>query len=620
MPNNQRETLGPAELIINAIITFNDHLYHGRPGFVEPAPNTPIGVKWSPVTHRAKDGKRIVYRLIKAKKRSQEVVIGNLWDDNSVRNEAGQKLGEYRASGIFPDVAVWMYRQVADIWRMDNEFAARWASFAFGQEHRDLKIVLAAFMLVQSRKGAPELEGGKIAFYDEDFRAVGEAMMLIKDKGKDLNPKLLLRIRELLILPQIAEINREMGFGRSARKPFLGRWEMAVDKWLRYREENPQMLQGLVKAGYRKTVKKLAQLIGYKPTSPKFFEVLRWKQAQTKEGHRSIAIGAEVSKAETWEGLSETEICERIIAEKPGFKRIVGMVPVDPGLTRAIMAAAIEAGSMSDKDLVIATPTLEELGLLNVQDIQDRWTKAVKAAEDMRAANIATRVKSKVTKEKLEVAADEAVKKAVEEDVKNIRLYLFVDISGSMGEAIEAAKEYTAKFLGGFPLDRIHVAVFNTSGREVAIKHASAAGARAAFKGILAGGGTDYGAGVRCLQKYKPQEDEDVLFVFIGDEQAAPFVQAVQASGLRPMAFGFVKVGSLGYDAVTATARTLGIPCFMIKEDTFSDPYAIPRTIRNLVAATPVGQRVPNTLAAPRVTLVDQILNTKILEKPVWAA
>jgi hypothetical protein len=68
-------------------------------------------------------------------------------------------------------------------------------------------------------------------------------------------------------------------------------------------------------------------------------------------------------------------------------------------------------------------------------------------------------------------------------------------------------------------------------------------------------------------------------------------------------------------DAVRGTAAELGIPCFMIDENTFADPYAIPRTIRALVAATPVNQQVMQR-AAPRVTLVDTILKTPLLQKP----
>jgi len=197
-----------------------------------------------------------------------------------------------------------------------------------------------------------------------------------------------------------------------------------------------------------------------------------------------------------------------------------------------------------------------------------------------------------------------------------------VDVSGSMQGAIQAAVEHISKFLQGFPPDRLHVSVFNTAGREIQIKHPSAAGVQNAFRGIVAGGGTDYGAGVRVLSKYKPADDEDVLFLFIGDEEAGHFATAVQNSGLRPMAFGFVKVGTpyAHYNAVTGTAAELGIPCFMIDQTTFADPYAIPRTIRNLVAATPVGAPTVATPIRARVSIVDTILATDLLRKPAWAA
>ena len=227
-------------------------------------------------------------------------------------------------------------------------------------------------------------------------------MMLIRADKKDLNPKLLLRIHDLLSLDGVAQINRDLGFGKSARRPFLGRWPKAVEKWLRYREENPKMLEGLVRAGFRTTVMELARRIGYKPLTPRFFEILRWKQKQSDDGRRSMAIGAEVKAAESWAGLNEMQICERIVAEKPNWKRVVGLLPKEVGVTRAIMTAAIEAKALSDKDLVILTPTIEELGLMKVQEVRERWEQALKASEDMRAANIARNVQSKEVKEKLE--------------------------------------------------------------------------------------------------------------------------------------------------------------------------------------------------------------------------
>lgn len=618
-----QENKGPAETILSSLLAYTDHLYHNRPGIVIADARNRIGVRWDPVTHKVEDGAKVVYRLVKAGKKQQRNRTGVLQEDLSII-ENGVKVGDYMPAGIFPQVAKWMYEQVAEVWKLDNEFAARWASYSFGQEHRDLKVVLAAFMLCQSRKGDPERgDNGEILFADEDYRDVGEAMCLIRAKNRDFNPKMILRVRDLLAQDQVAVINRELGFGVSARKPFFGRWSKVVDKWLRHRERNPRILEGLVKQGFRTSVIRLAQKCGYKPDSDRFFQALRWKQAQSKDGRRTMALNMEIEAAECWDGLTEEKICERIVATKPSYKIITSLVPPDVGITRAVMASAIEAGCMSDKDLVIATPTLEDLGLLQVQDVKERWEKAVKSAEDQRAANIAKRVRSREAKDALEEGADTAVKAAVEEVVKGIRVYVIVDISASMDTAIEKAKEYLEKFVQGFPLDQLHVSVFNSVGRKVEIRHASAVGVRTAFRGIRAGGGTNYGAGVMALSGHPPNPDEDALMVFVGDEQGYDFPQDVQRSGLNPMAFGFVKVvGNMeqGYTAVTGTAVHLGIPCFTIDEATFEDPYAIPRTIRALVAATPVGPPRAGVQARERVTLVDTILKTDLLQKPAWAA
>ena len=516
------EKLGPAEKILQTLLNHQDHMVHNRPGMVTPDARHTIGVRWVPVTHKDENGQKVVYELVKAGKKTNKIRKGVMRPDKKVE-ENGKVVGEYRAPGLFPEVAVWMYTQVAEVWKLDNEFAARWASHAFGEEHRDLKVVLAAFMIVQARKGDPVVDGGKIAFYDEDYRDIGEAMMLIHRRdGKDLNPKLLLRVHDLLKVPGVAAINRELGFGNSARRPFLGRWTKAVEKWLQYREENPKMLDGLIKAGFKSTVKDLARAIGYKPQTPKFFEALGWSQDQSEDGRRSILIGVEMTKAETWEELSEAQICEKIVIEKPDWKRIVGLLPKKLGVTRAIMSAAVESNALSNKDLIILTPTLEELGLLEVKEVKAKWDRALKKAEDdMRAANIARNVKSKDVQEQLQGAADAALQKAVDQVTKNLRIYVIIDISGSMSASIEKAKTLLSKFLQGFPPDRTHVSVFNTTGRVVEIKHASAAGVTNAFKGITAGGGTAHSSGNErlriidagiCLIDHDTNEKGDTFF------------------------------------------------------------------------------------------------------------
>jgi len=432
------EALGPAERIVNTLTTFSDHLVHNRPGIVTADNRFNTGVRWEQVTWveegEGDDKTKVVYKVTKAGKRVNKARIGTLREaDNKVLSDRGQIIGEYRTPSdfpVFPEVAVYLYRQVAEAYKMDNEFVARWASWQYGKDSKDLKVILAAFLLVQERSGQPIKEDGEVLFLDDDFRAVGEAMCLITSAGY-LDAKLILRIGDVLRLPGIAEINRELGFGRSARNPAMGRYNRVVTRWLRYREDNPKMLKGLVKAGQRKMIMKLSRMVSYKPSTPKFFEILRWKQKQAKDGRRQM-LDVKVAEAETWEGLDEAAICGKIIKDRPGYKRIVGLLPSEVGLTRAIMAAAIEAGSVSNTDLIILTPTLEELGLLTVPDVQARWKAACDAAENQRAANIARNVKSKEAKEGLQDAADKAVQKVLEEATKDLRVYVIVDKSGSM--------------------------------------------------------------------------------------------------------------------------------------------------------------------------------------------
>ncbi|NIT77351.1 MAG: hypothetical protein GWN58_23235 [Anaerolineae bacterium] len=632
--DNRAEALGPAERIINSLTQHVDHMVHNRPGLVTNGRGGPIGVQWQQATWVKEGDQKIVYTVRKVGKKQHKTRVGvGVAGTDEVR-EGGRLVGHFRNPGLFPEVVTYLYGQIAEVWKMDNEFAAKWASWAFkNEDNRDLKVLLAAFMLVQSRFGEM-VEDGDDRFFDEDYRAVGEAMCLLRAGDKTFNPKLLRRIGEVLDLPGVAEINRKMGFGTS-RRSLTGRYYKVIEKWLKQCELNPRMLDGLLKAGHRPHIMKLVTKVRYKPETDAFFAKLRWKQAQSRDGHRTVAIGKAVSKADSWEDLTEKQICQKIIKDRPSFKIVVGKLPSGLGITPAIMAAAVEAGSLSNNDLIIYTPTLEELGLLDKGDIYERWKAATEKAENQRAANIARNVRSEKAKEGLEKATDAAAAKAVEKVAKDLRIYVVVDKSGSMGPALVKAKEYLSKFVGAFPLDRLHVSVFNSGGREVEIKAPTSAAVAQAFRGHTAGGGTSYAAGVICLlAKYLPTPDEDAVFIFVGDEEDQHLdylVEVFRQYAVKPAAFGLLHVGNAnwmyrqytqqwgGLSLINAAAAQLRIPCFKIDEGIFDDPYAVPRTMRNLIASTPVSKPVMPGQPVRRVSLVDQILKTDLLQKPAWA-
>jgi hypothetical protein len=396
LPENQ---MGPAEQLLGVVLGSSAHLWHNRPGL-------DVHGEWRPA------------KVTKGKP------------------ERGTRV----APGLFVPAAVALYRRLIAIHKLNADLMAHLASYALVEtDWRDLKVCCAALMLVQSRSGIPiKDDDGSVAFYDDDHRVIGEAMLLWyrKKSPRMLTPKAVLRVAELLEIPEIAKLNREAGFGDpAAKRAPLGRWAKAATKWLAMREANRAMLEGLVKAGYKETIKALARKVGFKPASPEFFGILGWKQTQADDGRRKIGLdNATIAKSDRFDALSEAEICEIIVTQRLRYKDAVGRLPADIGLTPAIMVALLP--SLSERDLRQLTPTLEELGLLSVAEIRARWETAIANATDQRGLNIAKNVRDEGLKTALAASADNAVKAAVAAAAAPaeapLSVMFLVDKSGSM--------------------------------------------------------------------------------------------------------------------------------------------------------------------------------------------
>src|SRR5262249_14261732 len=363
-----------------------------------------------------------------------------------------------------------------------------------------------------------------VLFHDDDYRNVGEAMVKLYERGSNrmMNPKLIQRVGEVLSLPGVVTMNRTLNFGNPhKRKPFVGRYYNAVTDWLEFRETNSSLLEGLKKSGYSKTVQSLARMVGYKPKSKRFFEVLGWKQKQAAEGHRSIGLTDLEIRKTSFEGLSEKEICEKIVAEKLGWKQVMGMLPKKLGLTRAIFVAMLD--QFSDKDLTILTPTLEEFGLLKHEPIKQRWQEALLKQEDQRARNIAKNIRDRETAQQLEDSADAVVTKAVAEATKeaDIHIMFLIDASGSMQGAIETSKAALSMIVQGFPPEKLHIVSFNTVGTVLKPRHYSAAGIQHMLKGIGASGGTIYSSALKAFHEkgVRLPAGANLILFAVGDEE-----------------------------------------------------------------------------------------------------
>ena len=575
------EQRGAAERLLDLVLNSSAHLWHNRPG-------VNLGGQWQPATQRHR-GHGVPVR-----------------------------------PGLFVPAAVNLYSQLVEIYKLDAELGARFASYAATEtDWRDLQVACAALMLVQPRSGAPvHDDDGSVAFHDDDYRAVGEAMILRYERRSTrmMSPKAVLRVGQILGTPDIATINRAAGFADpAARRAPLGRWPSAVHQWLAYREQNLPLLEGLVTAGYKETIKQLARRTGYRPSTERFFEVLGWAQKQTAAGHRRVGLdGLDLARRERFDGLTEEQICERIVAERLSYKDAVGRLPADVGLTPAIMVALLP--SLSDRDLRILSPTLESLGLLADAEIRRRWERALTTATDLRSLNVAANLRDLQLRQTLETAAEAAVHAAVSDAVADddVHVMFLVDKSGSMEGAIEKSKEALVRILAGFPDERLYVAAFDTIGRVIRLKAANRAGVTHALNSISAGGGTTHGAALRALYQagIRLPATATLIVIVVGDEAGETgraFAQAFRDYGYGPAALALVvnvDRPSWRGSTVRDAAVELAVPYSEVAVEQFEDPYQVTRVLKTLLDA-PVRMG-----AAPRSGWLDKVLATPLLVKP----
>jgi hypothetical protein len=576
------EQRGPAERLLDLVLNSGAHLWHNRPGVDR-------GGVWYPAT------------------------------------QVHTRTGAPRVPpGLFVPAAVDLYGKLLEIFRLDAELAARLASYALTEtEWRDLQVACAALMLVQPRAGAPvHDDDGTVAFHDDDYRAIGEAMLLHFTSGSTrmMTPKAVLRVALLLETPEISALNRRVGFADAAgAKPALGRWPSAARRWLGHRERNLPLLEGLVAAGYKETIKKLARKCGYRPHSPRFFEILGWPQRQAPAGHRRVGLdGLTLARRERFDGMSEEDICVRIVAERLSYKDVVGRLPAGLGLTPAIMVALLP--SLSDRDLRILTPTLESLGLLADEAVKARWERALATATDLRALNIARNVRGEELRDKLTGAAENAIRTAVSETVadEQVRVMFLVDKSGSMQGAIEKSKEALVRILAGFPADRLHIATFDTVGRVLRPKATTRVGITHLLDPIRAGGGTTHAAAIRAFASdgVRVPADATLIVIVVGDEggeDGSQFARSFTEYGYRPAAIALilnVERAVWRGSTVRDAAVHLGLPYSEVDIEQFADPYQVTRVLKALLDA-PVPSRTAGVAG-----LLDKVLATPLLTRP----
>lgn len=464
----------------------------------------------------------------------------------------------------------------------DPEFLVRFTSYAISKiDSKDLKVLAIFANSLSDADGTPFSEGSK--YRKPNYRLVSQAAL------QRLDPKLVSRVIEIANLKQ-AFHNKKEGthFSRSLKT--------AVKKYLKYREQNSKALEGIRKVGFSETVKGMYRSIHLAP-SDNAAAILKWKQ---KDG-RVIELKRDVFN---FKGMTDLQIAEKIRAEKLPPTGVLGALPdkVSPVIAVAILEQA------TGDQAVILREMFDSQGLLKNKEVMAVFTEKIKTAKT--ALDRVDRINTEVDKE-----VDQALKEARAERRKEVvgdigKLFLHIDMSASMKEAIEFAKERGAIIAECVqnPKDNFLWGLFNSQGY---VLDKPETFEKDAFKSYLysvkAGGGTNCFA---CWKYAREQGCEIDVFITDQDPDNPTATKVQLLKRLVDMGVSYPKAvvivdmsrgrcSSL-YDALIQ----VGIPTTVIQPDTLTESALVAQSVRMaLKGATAV---------------IDEIMATPLLTLPEW--
>ena len=308
----------------------------------------------------------------------------------------------------------------------DPYFLAHFTSYAIKKlDSKDLKVVATFANSLSDADGTPFITGNDAQgrpIYSPTYKKPN-LRMISQAAVQELDPKLVSRVIA------IANIKQSLGTRRAATH-FANSLKTAIRKWVRFREQNPKALEGIKKAAFAPTVKTIYRMMHMKP-SQEAAEIFGWKQGSVKKGN--------VEKIEKRNLIDFTSLTDIQIAQKIRDDKlpVLGVMGALPGKISPVVAAAV-LEQASGNQAVILRNLFDSQGLLKDKEVMKVFTEKIQTAKTAldRVEKLNTEVDIEVQKVLKTAKADKRKK-----DVGNIgRVYVHIDISGSMTGAIEFAK------------------------------------------------------------------------------------------------------------------------------------------------------------------------------------
>jgi hypothetical protein len=503
------------------------------------------------------------------------LIIGgchHIWSKNKIQEEKAQRALE--------DLLPLAYK--------DPFFLAHLTSYVFkNSKAKDLKTFLAYISSLSDADGQSFSPNSK--YKKPNLRYVGWAAL------HQLDPKLADRVLLLATRKFSVQglLNESTHFPTSLRSAF--------EKYLKYREANPEILEGIRKAGFKTTLRRMGRKMHY-DFSDEARQILDWPRKGQKFEKR----------APIFDGLDDLEVAQKIRTEKLPYITTLGELSrINRKVSPVIAVAMLEQAT--GNQAVIMRSTFEDAGILNDKQVMDLYESKIKEAKT--TLDRATTISKNASEEVKKVMKDARAEARKEELGDMGKIFVHLDFSGSMQQVREYAAQRGAILaeMVQNPRENFAWGWFSDRGFRLDLPDEFV---EDAFAAKLYGQG-DFG-GTDCVALYAEARRFGAdIDVYITDQghMAGDIRTRVERfhkdnpSIKKPRACVIVHFnnsfgGSSVDGALKSAYESLGIPVAILKPEAMTESALVVEAVKTAMLGP--------------ISVIDDIMNTKLLELPEY--
>lgn len=476
----------------------------------------------------------------------------------------------------------------ADLTKNDPLFMAHLTSFVAKGDSKDLKVLTTFFNALNDADGTPFFEGA--TRNKPNFREVSSAIL------QRLDPHLVLRVLQFCHRRFSVKklLNEATHFPTSLRTAFR--------KYIRYREENPDMLRGMKNKGLARKMQSVYRLSRIGP-SDEAASILNWRQGSHKKGTKREI---DMESLPEFENMTSKQVAEALLETK--ISPIVAMSVIPRNKITSVVAKALLENCTGNQTVILYN-WFNRNGFLDVKVISGLFKDKVKESTTA-VDRIDTLTKEAAEEDKKEMAEVRSKRRKKQASLSDIgRIFLHIDKSTSMSGAIEFAKDRACVLAECVenPEENFAWGLFGTKGQRLDLPSGfTKEHFHEALYGVIASdNSTD------CLALYKQAREFGAeVDVYVTDEghnvgQLVRRLSAFHSSNTdlpKPKAAVIIKMGR--YDTLSKGLESVGIPFTIIKPETLTESALVAQSIRTAM----IGE----------LAIIDSIMETPLPKLPKW--